>query len=220
MKSNFSEGFAPLTASLQDEIRKFSGRTGTNVGRDKKKTASIRFRRFYAEALEKAAADDTGMAGQVRVSAPRPPKPPGEKGAKANAPRVPGVSTPKVPVPTATGIDKVAEPPARYNKIQNRALRKSAVDNWNRSQKVDKWQQKNPGEGVFEPAGQPQRVKPTDPTNPMGAPAPYNTPAPSTGAKHPPARNLKPLQNKAMDTGVRANAADMFSQMDSMGKTQ
>lgn len=329
MKSNFSEGFTPLGSSLQEEVRKFSGKTGTNMGRDKKKmagrflnflagrrpktpthlnenphspyassldrkvqqelaphagelahiyrkaskgdagwdagdravqqsailrraaakhgarvlgvtagssegsfklqlaplgkkkTAAARFQKFYAEALEKFAADDTGMAGQVRVSAPKPPKATEEKSAKVVAPKVPGIGAPKVPFPTVTGIDKQAEEyPARYDKIQNRALRKSAIDNWGRSQKVDQWQQKNPAEGVYEPAGQPQKVKPTDPTNPMGAPAPYNPSAPSQAARQPAATNPKSLAKKGLDTGVQANAADMFKEMDNMGQTR
>lgn len=96
MKANFSEGFVPLKASLQEEVRRFSGRTGTNMPRTRKKLAMI-----------KRAQDDVGMAGQIRVSAPKPPKAVEQKEARITKPSLKGVNPPKVPFPTVTGVDQV-----------------------------------------------------------------------------------------------------------------
>jgi hypothetical protein len=186
MKANFSEGFAPLGASIQKVVAKFSGRTGTNMG--KKKTASVRFAEFYRVALQKIAADDTGAAGQVRIKPPSPPKPVDQKQAMIQKPSVKGVSAPKVPFPTSTGIDKRAEEiPARYSKIQNRALRQTAVDNWKRSQQPPN----------MDPAGVPPNpAQPPPPVVSMGSPSAQT-------------------QNKQFKSGVKTTSKDIFDQMDS-----
>jgi len=102
-EGNFYAGVQPIKSSIWEHVRKHSGRTGTNV-RKKVKTAGALYQELYAEALEKLAQDDVGMAGQVRASAPKTPKVKAPVGVLTQKPKVPGVAPPKVKVPTPTGL--------------------------------------------------------------------------------------------------------------------